>query len=196
MKITSETLWCDITNSDYNHTKNMIKYILSEFGTKLPCNRFDIGNTIEFEIADLLRTIGYNITELPNSKRIDLCINEEYNLSIKYSSSGDIKLHNSNNTINKDEQFSTTLLLTKSKLYLLDIDILLENNIIVKDFIKNTGDGLKLQRSILKFMEKNKYPFIMDFDINIDKEFCKNRLCSKIFHNYIKTEYNNVSQNK
>jgi hypothetical protein len=187
--ITDELLWKNIKQVKIEEYIDKIKYLLLEFGTKELCNRFDVGNVIEFIIAELINSTGYNVEELPNAKRIDLCINGNYNLSIKYSSVGDITLHNSNRCINKDLHLTDLLLLTTSQLYLITNKELQKNNIDVNQYIKNTGDGLKLQRKILKVLENKKYPFIIEFNITIDKKVCKNRLCSKVFYNSFMIEY-------
>lgn len=114
-------LFQKIKNNDINNTYLLIEYILNEFGTKEPCNRFDVGNSIEYAIGDYLRSFNYNIKNLPNSKRIDLLIDEIFKISIKYSSTGDITLHNSNSQINKDMHFTDLLLITTDDLYLIKV---------------------------------------------------------------------------
>lgn len=188
--ITDDIFWTKIKSQNIASYIDKIKYLLYEFGTKEPCNRFDVGNTIEFIIGDMIRNIGFDVNELPNASKIDLCINQHYKLSVKYSSIGDITMHNSNSCINKDLTINDLLLLTKDKLYLITNNMLKQHNIVIDNYIKNAGDSLKLQRKILKVLENNKYPFILDFDINIDKKKCKNRLCSKIFYDFFLTEYN------
>ena len=173
---------------------NKIEYLLMEFGTREPCNRFDVGNSIEFIISDFLKTIGYEVKELPNAKRVDMYICNYGDLSIKYSSSGDITLHNSNGCINKDEHMTDLLLLTKENLCLLSNDMLHIYGINVSDYIENAGDSLKLKRKILKTMKTQNYPYIMNININVEN--CKNRLCSKVFYEAFNREYNNHITNK
>lgn len=169
--------------------KNLIEYALNEYGTKEPCNRFAIGNAIEYILCELLDDSGLEVQSLPNAKRVDLNIIKYGCLSIKYSSVGDITLHNSNSCINKDVSFTDTLLMTCDKLYLITNKSLLKNKIDINEYLKNTGDSLKLKRSILKKLEKNNYPYIIDFKLNINKNTCKNRLTSKLFYEKMKEEY-------
>ena len=75
--------------------------------------------------------------------------------------------------------------------YLITKQSLLENKIYINEYLKNTGDSLKLKRSILKKLEQIKYPYIIDFKLNIDKNKCKNRLTSKLFYEKMTEEYNN-----
>lgn len=167
-----------------------IESLLHEFGTKEPCNRFDVGNCIEFITGEILTECGLSVKELPNAKRVDIYIEDYGPLSVKYSSCGDITLHNSNSCTNKDEEMTDLILLTPEKLYLITNDSLKHYNVDVKEYIKNAGDSLKLKRKILKQLEKVKYPLMMDFKLNIDKTKCKNRLTSKVFYEKFSEEYN------
>lgn len=169
--------------------KNKIEYLLNEFGTKEPCNRFDVGNCIEYILCELINDCGLKVQSLPNAKRIDLKIIKYGCLSIKYSSVGDITLHNSNSCINKDESFTDTLLMTCNKIYLITNNSLFKNKININEYLKNTGDSLKLKRSILTKLEKHNYPYIIDFKLNINKNTCKNRLTSKLFYEKMNEEY-------
>lgn len=67
--IDDKLLWETIisNNDDLQECQNQIEYLLQEFGTKEPCNRFDVGNVIEFIIADYLKSLNFIITELPNA---------------------------------------------------------------------------------------------------------------------------------
>ena len=174
---------------DLNLLKSPIEYLLEQFGTKEPCNRFDVGNSIEFLMGDYIKYCGFKGSELPNAKRFDIDIDNYKKLSIKYSSIGDITLHNSINSINKDIDMKDTILLTPDKLYLITNTELSKNNININDYIKNTGDSLKLKRKILKELEKKNYPYIYDINIKHNKKEGKNRLCSKIFYSKFMEEY-------
>jgi hypothetical protein len=188
-KINDEEFWNGLIMLDINSLKGPIEYLLGQFGTKEPCNRFDVGNSIEFIIGDYIKSCGFKVFELPNAKRFDIDIYNYKKLSIKYSSNGDITLHNSNSSINKDIDMKDTILLTPDKLYLITNTELCKNNININDYTKNSGDSLKLKRKILKELEKKNYPYIYDINIKHDKKECKNRLCSKIFYSKFIEEY-------
>lgn len=181
--------WQGFIISDLDLLKKPIEYLLAQFGTKEPCNRFDVGNSIEFIICDYIKSCGFQVSELPNAKRFDIDIEHYKKLSIKYSSTGDITLHNSNSCINKDIEMKDTFLLTPDKFYLLTNSELCKNEININDYIKNSGDSLKLKRKILTELEKKNYPFIYDINITHNKKECKNRLCSKIFYSKFMEEY-------
>ena len=187
--ISDDSLWNSINAHDFIYFENFIKYILLEYGTSQPCNRFDIGNSLEFAICDELKSMGYEIDELPNAKRIDLCINNTYQLSIKYSSGGDITLHNSNSSINKDCTFTDLLLLTPKSLYLLTKDNIGSINIDINEYLVNTGDSLKLKRSLLTELDKLGFRFRKLIDLNIDKKNCRHQLCAKKFYEMAKMDY-------
>ncbi|MAP67638.1 MAG: hypothetical protein CMF80_08080 [Candidatus Marinimicrobia bacterium] len=189
--LTDKDLWDNINSNPIkmDKIKKKMEFLLNEWGTSLPCNRFDVGNSIEFLISYFLESIGYTIQELPNARRIDLCINSVYPLSIKYSSTGDITLHNSNSCVNKDVKLTDLILLTTDEFYLITNKELELQNIDVEPYLKNPGDSLKLKRSFLTKLKKCGYPYRMDFKLNVDKQKCKNRLCSRTYYKCAMEEY-------
>lgn len=184
-----EQFWQRLISFDPCKFSKMIVYLLEEYGTAEACNRFDVGNTIEFIIGDFLKDCGFKVLELPNAKRFDIEIVNYKKLSIKYSSTGNIKLHNSNGCMNKDISMQDTILLTPTKLYLISNALLCKNNIDINDYIKNTNDGLELKRKLLTKLEKENYLYMYDINISYNKTQCKNRLCSKTFFSRFKEEY-------
>lgn len=189
MQITDSFLWDKITISNIKHLLDKVSFLLNEFGTKEPCNRFDVGNSIEFMIRDLLINTGLDVQALPNAKRVDLYISGYGELSVKYSSIGDITLHNSNSCVNSDENISDLILLTNTKLYLITKAQLQYNGINIQSYTKNTGDSLKLKRTFLSFLDKTQYPYSVNINLNIDKSKCKNRLCSELFYEMLNKEF-------
>lgn len=187
--LNDQKFWDIFCSLDLKDLKRKVEYTLKEFGTSVPCNRFDVGNVIEFMWADLIKETGLNISELPNAKRYDLSIENYKKLSIKYSSSGDITLHNSNSSINKDLEMKDTILLTPEKIYLITKEQLLLNEISISDYVENAGDSLKLKRKILTQLNKVNYPFIKTININHNKKECKNRLCAKVFYECLLKEF-------
>jgi hypothetical protein len=176
--------------------KPTIEFILNEYGTKVPCNRFDVGNSIEHFFALHLKK-NFTVKECPNAKRIDIDIQGYKSLSIKFSSTGDITLHNSNSKINNDIEMVDTLLLTPDKLYLLIKKELLEHNINFNNYLVNKGDSLKLKRSILTEIKKsNSYKYIYDINIKYNKDECKNKLCYKAFLKQVEREIEELNLNK
>ncbi len=189
-KFTDNYFWKRIINIQHLAiVKNKIEYLLNEFGTSEPCNRFDVGNTIEFILNDHIVESGFKVNELPNAKRYDVDVENYKKLSIKYSSGGEITLHNSNSCVNTDLEMKDTILLTPESLYLITNEELVKHEIDIKEYLKNAGDSLKLKRSILKTLKIKNYPYIYDIHIAHDKQACKHRLCSKLFYNQFLSEF-------
>jgi hypothetical protein len=191
--IKDNIFWEQIINSKLNNVKKMIEHLLSEFGTSQPCNRFDVGNTIEFILNDHIEDSGFKVNELPNAKRFDVDVKNYKKLSIKYSSGGEITLHNSNSCVNTDLEMKDTILLTPERLYLITNEELLKHKIDIKEYLKNAGDSLKLKRSILKTLKIKNYPYIYDINIAHDKQACKHRLCSKLFYKEFLSEFSELN---
>lgn len=164
------------------------KYLFSEYGTSLQCNRFDVGNCIEFAFSELLNNNDYAIKEVPNAKRIDIEITNYDDISIKYSSSGNIKIHNSLGR-NTDQTICKTIIITPKKIFMISHD-LVEPYAKISNYLKNTGDGLELKRKLLTTLNKNKYPYVIDCDIVVDKDDCKNIQCSKVLWEHVKIATN------
>lgn len=181
-KLNDYILWNHIKKGDLNNLQKRTKYLLQVYGTSLPCNRFDVGNSIEFLLVDFVTSLGFNVTKLPNAKRIDLCINGFFKLSIKYSSVGDITLHNSNSCINKDENMTDLILLTPTQLYLITNNNIKEVGINLSDYLVNTGDSLKLKRTLLTKLENIDFKYKCSLDIKIDRSTCQNKSCAEVFY--------------
>ena len=193
------SFWDKFKNEFPKYQKNfedLCKYLRNEFGTGLHCNRFDIGNCFEYILTDNIRECGFNVNDYPNAKRIDIKINDKIPISIKYSSSGDIKLHNSNNCINTDMKMNDTILIIPNKIYLLTQENIENISLTLSDYLKNTGDGLCLKRSILTKLNQVNFKYVINIDIEVDKSKCKNRQCSKLFYKSILEEYFIKSNNK
>lgn len=189
-------LWNHIIKGDLNNLQKRTKYLLQVYGTSLPCNRFDVGNSIEFLLEDFISSLGFSVTKLPNAKRIDLCINDSFKLSIKYSSVGDITLHNSNSCVNKDENMTDLILLTPTHLYLITNDNIKQTGINLNDFLINTGDSLKLKRTLLTKLENVDFKYKCSLDIKIDKSSCQNKSCAEVFYQKAMEDFDKLHLNE
>tara|TARA_B110000261_G_C13020157_1_gene331807 strand:- start:16 stop:1110 length:1095 start_codon:yes stop_codon:yes gene_type:complete len=194
-----DILWDHITKGNIHNIEERIKYLLQEYGTSLPCNRFDIGNSIEFIIGDYIKSLGFTVIQEPNAKRIDLQINHSTfscnscKLSIKYSSTGDITLHNSNSCMNKDETMTDLILLTPTDLYLITNNNIKEVGIHLNDFLVNKGDSLKLKRSLITKLKINKdFKYKCSLDIEIVKSNCHNKSCAEVFYQKAMEDFNKL----
>lgn len=178
LKPKMDMFWQRIHNGNKSIFKKQMETILSIYGTKLSCNRFDVGNMIEYSISDYLCLIGYNSIETPNQIRFDIDVETVGQFSIKYSSGGDITLHNSNRHTNKDLLMKDTILITDKEWWLL-VPALMDEYIMVIDYIKNKSDSLCLQRKIFKVLKNKNYPYWFQFEIENNKKECLHRPCSK-----------------
>lgn len=177
-----------LKTQDKTEYKKLMLHLLEDYGTSLYCNRFAIGNCHEYAIEDLVRATGLTVENLQNSERVDLNIKEFGRLSIKYSSTGDIKLHNSNNVSNKDMSMVDTLLVTPTDWWILTTDEMEKVGVNVKDYLKNTGDGLQLKRTLLTELSRKKYPHFFAQSIEVDKKKCKHKETSRVFYEAIRAQ--------
>lgn len=160
------------------------RYFMKYFGGRLRCNRFVQGNLVERLAADTIRSERVSVIELPNEARYDCHIDTFGKLSIKYSSSGDIRLHNSQST-NKDMKMVDTLVITPKKWYLLIVSSIEGHGVNLTSYLKNTGDSLQLKRTILTELEHIGYDYILDYDLKINKKECEHRAVNNIIIDYI-----------
>jgi len=177
-----------LEQADKTKYSTIMKHLMAEYGTGLHCNRFAIGNCNEYAIADLVRETGLKVTEMQDASRVDQEIEGLGKYSIKYSGSGDIKLHNSNNKANTDTGMHNTLLVTPDEWWYLSPEEMTLVGINFKDYLNNTGDGLALRRTILTALKAKQYKHFFRFDIAVDKKQCKNKETSKVFYDAIKAQ--------
>lgn len=181
---------------DFKEFEDTCKFVLEEYGTTKACNRFDVGNCIEFAFADLLEINNtFIVTRLPNAKRWDLGIEGYGKYSIKYTSTGDIKLHNSLGE-NKDMVMKDTFVITPSSIILLSTDALEQLNITLEHYLVNKGDGLTLKRKLLKDLKNLNYPYMHNIDIFYDKNKCKHKQCAEVVYQDAKRRMREIKELK
>lgn len=175
--------------ADKSEYHAIMTYLMTEFGTTLPCNRFSIGNCNEYAIADVIRTTPMEVTEKQNAVRIDMGVTGFRDFSIKYSSGGTVILHNSQGS-NKDTMMHDTLLVTPTEWWFLSpAEIEKYSSVPISTFLDNRGDSLSLNlNGLLKELRKAEYPHHFEFDISIKRENCKHREISKIVYEYARNE--------
>ena len=160
-------------------------HMLKKFGNALPCNRFAIGTVNELLVRDFISKIGWKVESNMQAKRIDMTVEGLDPFSIKYSSSGNIKLHNSLG-VNRDTTMVNTLLITPKHWWFLDIAEMAAVGVDYKDYIKEVTDGLELKRTILTKLASNGYAHWMEVDLGLDDgEACENQSTADIFYAHI-----------
>jgi hypothetical protein len=177
-----------LLEADKSKYSTLMKHLMAEYGTALHCNRFAIGNCNEYAIADVVRGTGLKVTEMQDATRVDQEVVGLGTYSIKYSGSGDIKLHNSNNITNTDTTMHNTLLVTPDEWWYLTPEEMALVGVDYKMYLKNTGDGLSLKRTILSALKTSGYKHFFHFDIAVDKKQCKNKETSRVFYDAIKLQ--------
>jgi hypothetical protein len=175
-----------LKDADKSAYIRLMQHLMLEYGTGLYCNRFAIGNCNEYAIGDLVRTTGLKVTEMQNAARVDQSVEGLGKYSIKYSSGGDIKLHNSNNSSNRDMGIHDVLLVTPKEWWFLRESEMAAHGVDIKAYLKNTGDGLSLKESVLTALKRAKYPHHFLYDISVDKTKCKHQETSRVFYEAIK----------
>jgi hypothetical protein len=186
----NDTEFFDIfRNSDLTEFKKITSYILTKYGAKVRSNRFMVGISLEYCSKMVLDESGLIVKSLPDAPRIDLDIVNYDPISVKFSSKGDIKLHNSLGA-NKDTSLRKTLLITLDTIYLISEELLLQVGIDYKNYINSVGDGLKLQRSLLTKLKKpeTKYKFLIPCKIFVGT--CQHKQAAKAFFKHVLTHYN------
>jgi hypothetical protein len=178
--------WDIIKSCDFTNFEKDIKVLLLEFGSSLPTNRMNIGKIIEYKCSDTILEKLENIV-LEDEKRYDLDFLGYGKLSIKYSSVSDIKLINSLGK-NKDVKLRKTLIFTSTEMFLISNQLLSNYGINIKEYLKNTSDGLSLKRKLLTILKNTNYYFKRKIDLNINKKDCKNECLSKFLVNVIPWE--------
>lgn len=184
-KLDDDKFWSLFNKASMNIFEKRCKYMFIEFGTTNRCNRFDVGNCIEFFLSDVIESIGLSVKTEPNASRIDLVIKEYCSISVKYSSTGNIKLHNSLGQ-NKDMKVCKTLVIKPNMIYLISSELLKKYNIDIKNYLINTGDGLSLKNSLITYLNKIGYKYCKKINIGVDKNLCKHRMCSQVIAQHVK----------
>lgn len=187
--------WENFQHIDTNEFQCICRFLLEEFGTKLACNRFDVGNCIEYAFANMLSASGcFDVENMPNAPRIDVNVQSHGRLSIKYSSCGSIRLHNSLGS-NKDMEMKPTFVIMPTCTYLITQELIEEYGVKLESYLKNTSDALELKRSIFTTLDRNNYPYKRLIDIYVDKSKCKNKQCAQIIYNYVKNSISKCQKN-
>ena len=70
----------------------------------------------------------------------------------------------------------------------------------IKNYLRNTKDGLSLKRTIFTKMKEKEYLYILPVKINTYKDSCQNKICAKVIYDYVKIKIekdnNELSENE
>lgn len=173
-----EPFWSLFVGLSDDNFVRYCKHFFTEYGTARLCNRFDIGVCIEYALADMLRANDtFIVKQMSDAKRYDICIEGHGCVSIKYSSGGNIRLHNSMGE-NTDVSIKDTFIITPTEIILLHCATIKDMGIKIDEYLKNTKESLELKRSLLTVLRQKRYKYIRRIDIECDKKKCLNKSCA------------------
>lgn len=157
----------------YSHMHPRLKFVASNYGTSRSENRYLFGDYVERTLlkrwneAPANKSLGI-FKHNPKAKHVDLdLVSPDFTLgvSVKYSSSGAIRLHNrllgSKVCEYMARDIPITIVFTKELLCLLVPDVLKDYG--VQRFVVDRVDNVQLRRAVLKHLEQSGYPFIYTF---------------------------------
>jgi hypothetical protein len=180
-----------VSNEPARRTFNKrVEYILNQFGTALSCNRFAIGECIEYAATDLLNEIGIRAEAVSSEKRIDIRINNVAGLtaiSSKYVSTGNhVILYNAQRTVATDMTLHPTLLFLANEWWLLIPSVIEKLGVSIKEYLKNTTDSVQLSFKMLASLRRLNYPYCLAHAIAYDKESCPKKATSEVLYRIVK----------
>ena len=191
-KLSMDDLWSFlVSNEPARRTFNKrVEYILNQFGTALSCNRFAIGECIEYAATDLLNEIGIRAEAVSSEKRIDIRINNVAGLtaiSSKYVSTGNhVILYNAQRTVATDMTLHPTLLFLANEWWLLIPSVIEKLGVSIKEYLKNTTDSVQLSFKMLASLRRLNYPYCLAHAIAYDKESCPKKATSEVLYRIVK----------
>ena len=188
--LTVDQMWDAVVKGCKGKWTTEVEFILGIFGTALSCNRFPIGESIEYGTTEYLRRIGVDARWLPSATRVDLCLHNVTGLSgisSKFCSTNkEVTLHNSQRTTATDKTLHPTFLFLVDEWWFLYPPTIKSLGINPDDYIKNTKDSIHLKLSILKKLKELKYPYYFVHKIKYDKGTCPQKATSELFYQLVK----------
>jgi hypothetical protein len=166
-----------------------VEYILNEFGTALSCNRFAIGECIEYAATDFFREIGVRADAVSSEKRVDILVRNVEGLtelSSKFVSTGKhVVIYNAQRTVATDMSLRPTLLFLMDEWWLLEPSKMDAMGVSAREFLKSTGDSVQLSFNLLSRLRLMNYPYCLPHTIRYDKQFCPRKATSEILYRLV-----------
>ena len=150
----------ELVHSIYPKMYARIDYLIHEFGSSKHENRPLFGNYVERVLVNMWNEStksDWQFIHVPHCARIDVYIRnkktkESVPVSIKYSSSGNIRLHNSMQN-NKDMFVHNTIVITKDFICTLIPEYIPD----ITNYLVNKSAHLELKRSLFTKLKNTKY---------------------------------------
>ena len=194
------TFWEQIAGGSRAEWSSIVEFTLNTFGTALYCNRFAVGEIIELASRDFLCASGIPAISEPSKARFDLRVlgagDSCKNISCKFVSErgtaykSHVVLYNAQRTMATDMSLHPTLLFLMDEWWFLEPNAIKECGVDIKDHIKNTGDSVHLNFTILRELRARSYPYVCAHAIRYDKAACLKKPTSELTYELIKDYLN------
>lgn len=172
-----DAFWIKLSTADKSHMVRNIELYLWNYGTSLPCNRFDVGNSIELEFTRFVQSIGSTARHTTHATRTDVDIEGVGAVSLKYSSGGNVTLHNVRSGVNKDFALHPTIVLRPEGLYLLETTMMAAASMDVKDYLRDDKSSLTMKGVVFADIRRKANHLHIPLVIRTFKKECLAKNC-------------------
>ena len=185
-----DQMWDAVVKGDKTSWSEAVEFVLNTFGTALSCNRFAVGEVVEYATTEFLRSIGVDAVCLASEARIDVRVNNVAGvsgISSKLVTTGThVVLSNSQRKTATDLTLHPTILFLEKEWWFLDPATIASHGVDYKPYIKNTGDSVQLSFKLLTELRTKGYPYRMDHKLNYDREACERKATSEVLFQMVK----------
>ena len=188
--MTLATMWETIEKGSKTSWSEPVEFVLNTFGTALSCNRFAVGEVVEYATTEFLRSIGIDAVCLASEARIDVRINNVTGvsgISSKLVTTGShVILSNSQRKIATDLTLHPTLLFLTNEWWFLDPATIASLGVDIRPHIKSTGDSVHLSFKLLDELKEKGYPYRLNHLLKYDREACERKATSEVLFQLVK----------
>ena len=133
--------------------------------------------------SEFVTSMGNRVECASHAKRIDAKIDDVGEISLKYSSGGNVTLHNVRSGINADFHVHPTIVLRPNGMYFLLEEELKKCTIELKDYLVDAKSSLELKQSIFKAIETHAPVLFIPLVIRSFKKECLRKNCFEVIYN-------------
>ena len=188
--MTLPQLWDAMAKGSKSSWSTTVEFVLNTFGTALSCNRFAVGEVVEYATTEFLRSVGVDAVCLASEARIDVRVNNVTGLSgisSKLVTTGNhVILSNSQRTTATDVTLHPTILFLVDAWWFLDPVTITSLGVDYKPYIKNTGDSIQLSFKLLDELKSKGYPYRLAYTIAYDRDACERKATSEVLFQMVK----------
>jgi hypothetical protein len=188
--MTLPQLWEAIAIGSKTEWSETVEFVLNTFGTALSCNRFAVGEVVEYATTEFLRSIGVDAVCLASVARIDVRVNNVAGVSGISSklvtTGGHVVLSNSQRTTATDLTLHPTILFLEKEWWFLDPVTIVSLGVDYKPYIKNTGDSVQLSFKLLAELRTKGYPYRLEHTLKYDRGACERKATSEVLFQMVK----------